>query len=105
MQAANAGRAKVFVLAVDDVDASLKIAEIVGQHFPQLKVYARARNRKHTYQLLDLGVKIIRRETFQSDVELAADVLQGVGLKPQAARQAADRFKQHDTPPGDLHER
>ncbi|MGI9287011.1 MAG: monovalent cation:proton antiporter-2 (CPA2) family protein [Pseudomonadales bacterium] len=96
LQAANAGTAKVFVLAVDDVEASLKIAEIVAQHFPQLKVYARARNRKHAYQLLDLGVKIIRRETFHSAVELAADVLQGAGLKSQAARQAADRFKQHD---------
>ncbi len=96
LQAANASSAKVFVLAVDDVAASLKIAEIVAQHFPQLKVYARARNRKHAYQLLDLGVKVIRRETFHSAVDLAAEVLQGVGLKPQAARQAADRFKQHD---------
>lgn len=96
LHAAKAASAKVFVLAVDDVDASLKIAEIVAQHFPQLKVYARARNRKHAYQLLDMGVKIIRRETFHSAVELAADVLQGVGLKPQDARNSADRFKQHD---------
>ncbi len=96
LQAANADTAKIFVLAVDDVNASLKIAEIVRQHFPHLKVYARARNRKHAYQLLDLGVKIIRRETFHSAVEMAADVLQGAGLKPNTAQEVANKFKQHD---------
>ena len=96
LKAANADTAKIFVLAVDNINASLKIAEIVQQHFPHLKVYARARNRKHAYQLLDLGVKMIRRETFHSAVEMAADVLQSTGVKPKAAQEVANKFKEHD---------
>lgn len=94
LQAAGANRAKFFVLAIDDVDASLRIAEMIRDHFPNLTVFARARNRKHVYQLMDLGIEIIHRDTFAAAVELAADVLKGLGI-PTAEHDAAV-FRAHD---------
>ena len=70
------------MLAIDDVDASLRVAEIVRKHFPDLPVYARARDRIHVHKLLDLGVTIIERETFLSSaLELTRRLLRGLGLR------------------------
>jgi len=62
LMSAKAGNAKLFVLAIDDVEASLKTAALVRQHFPDLPILARARNRTHFFQLRDLGIKMIYRE-------------------------------------------
>ncbi|MDX1539969.1 MAG: monovalent cation:proton antiporter-2 (CPA2) family protein [Geminicoccaceae bacterium] len=96
LRAARADKAEIFVLAIDDIGDSLKTAEVVRKHFPKLKIYARAHNRKHAYQLMDLGVTIFRRETFLSSIDLAREVLVGLGLRPATAERAARRFREHD---------
>jgi len=62
LEAAGARRAKLFVLAIDDVESSLKTADTVREHFPNLKIIARARNRQHAFELLDREVTVIHRE-------------------------------------------
>ena len=47
LEAAKARDAKLFVLAIDDVEASVKTAALVRKHFPDLPILARARNRVH----------------------------------------------------------
>ena len=96
LHAANADKAEVFVLAIDDVEASLKTVEIVKRHHPHLKIYARARNRHHAYRLMDLGVTQIERETFLSSVQLAQGVLHALGVPIADAAVAAARFRVHD---------
>lgn len=97
LRAAHADKARIFLLAIDDVEASLKTAEIVKQHFPNMTIYARARDRKHAYQLMDLEIKIIRRETFSSALEMAAMVLEGLGMSRRKVRRTVDTFREHDT--------
>ncbi len=96
LRAAKADHAEVFVLAIDDVVASVKTAEIVRQHFPHLKIYARARNRPHVYRLMDLGITHIVRETFASSLEMADDVLQELGFSAPQAHATVTRFRAHD---------
>jgi len=96
LRSARAEKARAFVLAIDDVDASVKTAEIVKRHYPHLKIYARARNRKHAYLLMDVGVEYIVRETFLSSLELAREVLEGLGVSHATAENAVHRFRQHD---------
>ncbi len=96
LHAARAGEAAIFVLAIDDVAASLRTAAAVREHFPKLEIYARARNRKHAYQLMDLGVKIIRRETFASSLEIAEQVLRGLGMPGPQAAHLVQTFREHD---------
>ncbi len=84
------------MLAVDEVEASLRTAETVRKHFPDLKIYARARNRKHAYQLMDLGVTVIQRETFLSSLDIARSVLEGLGLPDYEADRAVEKFREHD---------
>ena len=96
LRAAGAETAAVFVLAIDDVDASLRAAAIVREQFPRVKIFARARNRQHAFGLKDLGVRYIIRETFASSLEMAAAVLESLGESAATARAAVRTFRQHD---------
>jgi len=96
LRAARADKARLFVLAIDDVQASLRTAREVQEHFPHLVIFARARNRAHAYQLLELGIQHVIRETFLSSLELTGDVLQELGFSYSEARSTLDRFRAHD---------
>lgn len=96
LEAAQTGKARAFVLAIDNVDASLRTAEIVRRHFPHVPVYARARNRLHVYRLMDLGVEIIRRETFLSALDLSREVLQGLGFTRAETERTVKTFSGYD---------
>ena len=93
---AKTGSAKLFVLAIDDVEASLKTAALVREHFPDLPVLARARNRTHYFQLRDLGITMIYRETLLSSIAVAQQALLNLGFTAAAAERAATLFRQHD---------
>jgi glutathione-regulated potassium-efflux system ancillary protein KefC len=95
LRTAGAGSAAVFVLAIDDVDQSLEVARIVREHFPQLRVVARARNVSHYYRLRDMGITAIERETLDSALMSGRSVLQAMGWQPHAARMQAMRFRRH----------
>ncbi len=96
LYAAKVDQAKLFVLAVDDVEASIKTAEIVRQHFPDVPIYARARNRYHCYKLLDLGVKMLVRETFLSSIALSAGVLRELGIDERDVEWTVKTFREFD---------
>lgn len=95
LRAAGVQDARLFVLAVDDVEASLKIAELMRMHFPQVPVIARARNRTHLMRLRELGVKQVRRETWLSSVDMGKQALRV--LYPDLDAEAfASVFTRHD---------
>ena len=96
LRAAHAEQARIFVLAIDDVQASLKTAEMVKTHFPNLEIIARARNRHHAHRLRDIGVKIFLRETFLSSMKLAEEVLCGLGMPRTEVVDTIEKFKTHD---------
>jgi glutathione-regulated potassium-efflux system ancillary protein KefC/glutathione-regulated potassium-efflux system protein KefB len=96
LQAAGASRAEIFVLAMDDIDASVRTAELVHKHFPHLKVFARARNRQHALKLMDLGVRYVMRETYFSSLDLAQNSLEALGLSRVEALESIRRFDAHD---------
>ena len=96
LRAAGAANASVFVLAIDDADASVRAATLIREYFPRVKIYARARNRQHAFALMDAGVKNIIRETYASSLEMSEQVLQALGETAESARTAVRRFRRHD---------
>jgi glutathione-regulated potassium-efflux system protein KefB len=96
LRAAGAQSARALVLAIDDVDASVRTATVVREQFPHLRIFARARSRQHAFALMDAGVTEIIRETYASSLEMAGAVLEALGETPASAREAVRRFRQHD---------
>lgn len=95
LRAAGAANVKAFVIAVDQVDSSLRTVRVIRRHYPEAKVFARARDRRHAWQLMDLGATVVR-ETFLSSLELGRDVLVALGVPPAEADDHARRFREHD---------
>jgi glutathione-regulated potassium-efflux system ancillary protein KefC len=96
LQQAGAGEAKLIVNAIDDVDASLELADLVREHFPGLRMLGRARNVRHYYELRKRGVQVIERETFEASLRLGRDTLEALGVSRHDARLAADKFRRHN---------
>lgn len=96
LESAGAKNAKYLILAIDDVDASLRTAQMATENFPNLKIFARARNRGHAFDLMGLGVTQIKRETFDSSVYFVGQLLVDMGFDPARAQTVIEKFKRHD---------
>lgn len=96
LHAAGAAKARALVLAIDDIDDSLALADAVRENFPDLPILARARNVTHYYQLMDRGVTVIERETFESALQLGRRVLCQLGYGAYRAREATLKFREHN---------
>jgi voltage-gated potassium channel Kch len=92
LHAAGAATAKLIIIAIEDEEKSLVIAEIVQKHFPHLEILARAKGRDHAYRLLHQGVKHIFRETLGSSLDMSVAELRMLGVRAYEAQQAANEF-------------
>ncbi|WP_020651297.1 monovalent cation:proton antiporter-2 (CPA2) family protein [Solimonas variicoloris] len=98
LRAAHADKARLLVLAIPDVEASLRTAETARRNFPQLRIFAAAVNRQHALQLMALGIDpqdVIRR-SYYSSLEMTRRVLEGLGDSDEAANRAVELFRRHD---------
>ncbi|AXX17017.1 monovalent cation:proton antiporter-2 (CPA2) family protein [Leptospira borgpetersenii] len=96
LRSAGAEQADLFILAVQDIDISIKVAELIKKHFPNLTIIARARNREHVFKLMELGIQIIRRDTFASALELAGETLRKLGFMDSEVEKKIKKFRAHD---------
>ncbi|MFC3229772.1 monovalent cation:proton antiporter-2 (CPA2) family protein [Marinibaculum pumilum] len=96
LRAVHADTAHVFVIAIEDIERSIRCAELLLQHYPHLKIIARARNRGHAHRLMAVGVKHVVRETFASSLELTELVLEKLGMADYQAQQAIQTFRELD---------
>lgn len=96
LQAAGAQDASLLVIAIDDVEASVRTVELAQRHFPHLKIFVRARNRQHALRLMDLDVRYIVRETLLSSLEMSQHMLETLGFSRAAAIETVRRFRLHD---------
>lgn len=96
LRAAGAEHAKIFVLAISDLEQSMRVAEAVTKHFPHLKIIARARNRRHAHKLMDLGIEHIFRETLLSSLAMTELVLLNLGHSSENAKHVINAFCERD---------
>jgi glutathione-regulated potassium-efflux system ancillary protein KefC len=96
LAAAGAAKARLLVVAVDDVAESLALVDRVKESFPNLTIVARARNVRHWLELADRGVAAIERETFESSLKSARTALTLLGVDPYEAREIAETFRRQN---------
>ncbi len=96
LTAAGAQGAKLLVCAIDDPETSLRLVDAVREHFPALRIVARARNIAHWQELRSRGIEIVERETFESAVLVGRRALEALGVRPYEARERADVFRRHN---------
>lgn len=96
LHSAGAGQARLIVLAMDDAETTNQAVERIKQEFPNLTIVARAIDRVHALDLVDLGVEHITRETFYSALKMGRETLELLGFSKQQADRLTDRLREHD---------
>lgn len=96
LESAGAGQAKVLINAIDDVEANLQLTDLMREHFPQVKIIARARDVDHYYQLRLRGIAMPERELFEGSLRIGRQALELLGYGAYEAREKADKFRHYN---------
>lgn len=95
LRSAHAESVRVFVVALEDPEASVATVRTIRSLYPGASVYASARDRRHAWELMELGVTSVR-EAFHSSLHTGERVLVDLGVHPAVARAQASQFAEHD---------
>jgi CPA2 family monovalent cation:H+ antiporter-2 len=96
LEAAGLSRAKAVVIAIDDREKSIAMANYIRRHHPDITIIARALDRHHVYALHAAGADESVRETFDSAVRAGRYALRALGHDPDEAGRLAADFAVHD---------
>ena len=96
LRSAGIETAQVFVLAIDDVEASMNVARHIRLNYPNISLLVRARDRHHIHLLRDLGVHHIWRETYLSSLDMAYQTLCELGVSQDQAQGSVKLFRDYD---------
>lgn len=96
LHAAGMQQAKLVVIAVAGRERISSIATLVRNNFPNVKIAARAVDRRHAHDLTEIGVDVFERETFRSALALGQQALTLLGYTKPRSEHLADAFAAHD---------
>jgi voltage-gated potassium channel Kch len=96
LKAAGAEEAKLLIIAVDDPAKTIEIVETAKKNFPHLQILARSHSYLDAYELFDLGVEQVYRETFDTALRIGADALTIMGQRAYKAQRASLSFRKHN---------
>jgi len=96
LHAAGIENAKVLVVAIDERDHAVELVEYVRQHYPKIKILARAYDVNHLYLLKKAGVDMAFRELFDASLELGIETMKTLGVHPFKVAKMAQNFRKHD---------
>ena len=96
LHAAGAAEARLIIVAVNDREASLKIAELCHAEFPLVPVLARALDREHAMALIQADVAFQIRETLESAFALGAEALSRLDVEPEEVESIMTDIRRRD---------
>ncbi|WP_305841350.1 glutathione-regulated potassium-efflux system protein KefB [Photobacterium leiognathi] len=97
LRSAGADKAEAIIICTDAPIEVMEVVALCQQHFPHLKILARARSRVEAHQLLSHGVECFSRETFAGALDLGRQALISLGMHPYKAKRAEAHFRKIDT--------
>jgi voltage-gated potassium channel Kch len=96
LRSAGAEEAKLLVLALDSPEHTLELVRTARQHFPHLRILARAFAWDDGYELVTAGVEHVYRQSVDTAARAGTDALHLLGERAYTAQRAAQTFLHHD---------
>ncbi len=96
LESAGAEQAKIIIIAISDVNITCEVIKTVQQHFPNLEIMARAKNRVDAYKILEYNVTDIYRDYLETSIKLGVDTLVKLGHRAYTATRSGRKFIQYD---------
>ncbi|WP_319503196.1 monovalent cation:proton antiporter-2 (CPA2) family protein [uncultured Draconibacterium sp.] len=96
LEKAGIEKARLLILSMAEHENALKVAKIVREKYPHVKVLARAKDIFHVFEYLNLNINKVQRENFHSATELGNNALVELGFSKYEAYRATRTFKHHE---------
>ena len=96
LRAAGAGEAKAILVCVDDRAAADRAVALVKAEFPLAKLLVRSYDREHALKLVEAGVDVQIRETFELALKFGETALRELGVPPDEAAETAEDIRRRD---------
>ena len=96
LHAAGIDEARMLVVAIDDPAQATALVHYVHHNHPHVHIVARARDRRHVYELYAAGCRDIIRETFDSSIRAARSACEALGMHPFMAERVTRAFVAED---------
>ncbi len=96
LESAGAREAKILISAISSPEINAGLVETVRKHFPHLRIMIRVKDRFDAYELMDMGVENLYRESVDTSVRLGVDVLRSLGHRGYSATRAGQNFLKYD---------
>ncbi len=93
LQAAGADKAKMIVVALDDPDNFGRMVPLVRQHYPNMPIHVRAKDRQHCADLIGQGASTAVSETLETSLRLTQEILLSSGLEESNIREVLNEFR------------
>jgi CPA2 family monovalent cation:H+ antiporter-2/glutathione-regulated potassium-efflux system protein KefB len=96
LESAGIADAKIIICATNKISVSKAISKIVKEHYPHVEMMIRTKNRYDAYELLNLGHENIYRESLETSLTLAKDVLSKMGFRKYTLTRQVQNFIKYD---------
>ena len=94
LRASGAATARAIAVCIDDKDAANRIVELAKHEFPQARLLVRSFDRQHSLELVQAGVDVQIRETFESAMRFGEAALRELGVPADEAAEIAAEVAQ-----------
>ena len=96
LESAGIADAKIIICATNKIEVSKTISKIVKEKYPHVEFMIRTKNRYDAYELLNLGNENIYRESLETSLTLAKDVLSKMGFRKYTINRQVRNFIKYD---------
>ena len=96
LESAGISEAKIIICATNKLSVSKAISKIVKEKYPHVEFMIRTKNRYDAYELLNLGHQNIYRESLETSLTLAKDVLSKMGFRKYTLTRQVQNFIKYD---------
>jgi len=94
LKAAGAGDASVLVCTLDQTASALRLVRILKQHYPDVSIYARGRDRQHCNQLLEAGASMAISETLEASLQMSRQTLKAMNIYDDKTAEIIHSFRE-----------
>jgi len=96
LESAGIADAEILICAIDNPDVTTSIVKKISEKYPKLKLMVRAKNRYDAYDFVNMGVENIYRESLDTSIRLAGDVLHEMGHSRNMINRRTQKFRELD---------
>ena len=96
LESAGIAEAKIIICATNRLAVSKAISKIVKEKYPHVDLMIRTKNRYDAYELLNMGHTQVYRESLDTSLLLARDVLSKMGYRKYTLNAQLQNFRKYD---------